>query len=125
MCDDRSDYRPWIFSCSGGSDVGGIGDGAARFLAGEGIARMYCLAGIGARVEQIVANTEHAERLIAIDGCENSCGRKLLEAAGFRPALHVRITDLGLEKGNSPITPERIREVSDEIQRRLRDSEEP
>ena len=120
MPDERPEYKPFVFSCSGASDVGGIADGVARSLSAGGVAKMYCLAGIGARVEQIVNNAAAAERLISVDGCDNDCSRKLLEAAGFKPALHVRITDLGMEKGNTEITPERIREVMDELKRRLR-----
>jgi uncharacterized metal-binding protein len=121
MFDPIPPDQPFVFSCSGSADVGGISDGASRKLSSEGVARMYCLAGIGARVEHIVANTEMAESLIAIDGCENDCGRKMLEAAGFRPALHIRITDLGMEKGNTPVTPERVQDVVDEVLRRLRE----
>lgn len=82
---------------------------------------MYCLAGVGARVEQIVSNIAEAERLIALDGCENGCARKLLEAAGFTPALHIRLDDLGMEKGNTPPTRERVQEVIDALRRQLED----
>jgi uncharacterized metal-binding protein len=120
MPDDLPEYKPFIFSRSGAADVGGIADAVARSLSAGGVAKMYCLAGIGARVEQIVNNAEAAEQLISLDGCDNDCSRKVLEAAGFKPALHIRITDLGMEKGNTEITPERIREVMDDIKRRLR-----
>ena len=124
MHDELPEYKPFIFSCSGGADVGGIADGAARSLSASGIARMYCLAGVGARVEQIVTNAEAAEKLISVDGCDNDCSRKVLEAAGFHPALHVRITELGMEKGNTPVTKERVREAMEAIRRRLREEEE-
>lgn len=124
MPDDHSEYKPFIFSCSGAADVGGIADGAARALSASGVAKMYCLAGVGARVEQILSNAEAAEKLISVDGCDNACSRKVLEAAGFQLALHVQITELGMEKGNTEITPERIREVMDEIKRRLREQEQ-
>lgn len=119
MDENKPSNDPMIFPCSGASDTGAIADGAARGLARHGVAKMYCLAGIGAKVEQIVTNTEAAERLVSLDGCENDCSRKMLEAAGFTPVLHLRITDLGMEKGKTPVTQERIREVMDEIQRRL------
>jgi uncharacterized metal-binding protein len=115
------EFKPLIFSCSGSADVGGIGDGAARRLDQEGVAKMYCLAGVGARIEHILSHAELAEMLISVDGCENECSRKVLLAAGFQPAIHLRITDLGMEKGNTPVSPDRIREVSDEIRRKLRE----
>lgn len=125
MSEPNPPNQPFIFSCSGSADVGGIGDGAARKLSNEGVARMYCLAGVGARVEEIVTNSELAESLISVDGCENDCCRKVLEAAGFRPALHIRITDLGMEKGNSPLTPKNVDQAANEIRRRIRDSQQP
>jgi uncharacterized metal-binding protein len=120
MHDELPEFKPFIFSCSGAADVGGIADGAARSMSESGIAKMYCLAGVGARVEQIVTNVEAAEQLVSVDGCDNDCSRKVLEAAGFRPALHIRVTELGMEKGNTPVTKERVREVMEEIRRRLR-----
>jgi uncharacterized metal-binding protein len=124
MPDEIPEFRPLIFSCSGSADVGGIGDGAARRLSSEGVAKMFCLAGVGARIEHILSHAELAETLISVDGCENECSRKVLQAAGFQPAIHLRITDLGMEKGNTPITPARITEVTDEIRRKLREREE-
>jgi uncharacterized metal-binding protein len=124
MADEIPEFRPLIFSCSGSADVGGIGDGAARRLSSEGVAKMFCLAGVGARIEQILSHAELAETLISVDGCENECSRKVLQAAGFQPAIHLRITDLGMEKGNTPISPDRIREVTEEIKRKLREKGE-
>ena len=114
---------PMVFPCSGAADTGAIADGAARWLARHETAKMFCLAGIGAKVERIVTDTEHAEKLIALDGCDNDCSRKILEAAGFKPALHVRITDLGMEKGRSPATLNRIRIVIEEIERQIDDQD--
>jgi uncharacterized metal-binding protein len=110
---------PVIFSCSGASDVGGLGDAAARLLSQSGVTRMYCLAGVGARVEQIMADPVMAERLVAVDGCDNDCSRKVLERAGFRPAMHIRITDLGMPKNRTGFTPGGVQKVADEVRRRL------
>jgi uncharacterized metal-binding protein len=118
---NQDPQKPVVFSCSGSSDVGGIGDGAARRLSSEGVAKMFCLAGVGARVERIMSDMELAESLVSIDGCENECSRKVLEAAGFHPALHIRITDLGMPKGATPITSDRVQSVADEVLRRLRE----
>jgi len=111
---------PVIFTCSGASDVGRLGDAAARLLAQSGVTRMYCLAGVGARVEQIMADPAMAERLVSVVGCAFDCKRKVLERAGFRPALHIRITDLGMPKNRTGFTTGGVQRVSDEIRRRLR-----
>jgi uncharacterized metal-binding protein len=88
-----------IFACSGAADVGAVTDWAARELTEEKCAKMFCLAGIGGRVQPIMDATRAAKRLVALDGCPLDCARQTLAAAGFAPALHVRVTDLGFEKG--------------------------
>ena len=93
-----------IFACSGAADVGAIADRAARKLAAEGAGRMYCLAGIGGRIPGIVKTTESASAILAIDGCPLDCAKACLEEAGIRSFAHLRVTDLGMEKGKTPVT---------------------
>ena len=103
----------FIFPCSGASDVGGLSDQAARQMAKDGTGKMYCLAGIGGRVEGIMANTRAAGRIVVIDGCEQECARKTMELAGFRDFQHLKLAEMGFKKGETPVTPARIREVAD------------
>ena len=91
-----------IFPCSGGSDVGAITDQAARKLTREGAGKMYCLAGIGGRVSGIMETTKAVETILVIDGCPQDCARKTLEQAGFSNFTHLRLSNIGMEKGNSP-----------------------
>jgi uncharacterized metal-binding protein len=100
-----------IFACSGASDTGEITDRAARKLAKEGRGKMYCLAGIGGRIESIMANTAAASEILVIDGCSSDCARFTLEHGGFTQFKQVRLSDLGMEKGVSPVTDERIARV--------------
>jgi uncharacterized metal-binding protein len=97
-----------IFACSGAADVGAIADQAARKLTKDGVGKMFCLAGIGGRVSGIMATTESAARILAIDGCPLNCVKNSLEQAGFKKYEHLQLADLGLEKGKSPPTPETI-----------------
>ena len=97
-----------IFSCSGAADVGELSDRAARKLMKDGAGKMFCLVGIGGRVEGIMQKTQVASRIVAIDGCGLDCAKKCLEQAGFDEFEHVRVTDLGFEKGNTPITDQSI-----------------
>jgi len=90
-----------IFACSGASDVGHLTDRAARTLAREGVGRMYCLAGIGGKVESMLATTRAAKKVLVIDGCDQECGRKTLQQAGFDRFLHLKLADLGFQKGKS------------------------
>ncbi len=71
---------------------------------------MFCLAGIGGRVSGIMATTESASRILAIDRCKLDCAKLCLEQAGFKDFPHMRITDLdlGMEKGKTPTTKENI-----------------
>jgi len=100
-----------IFACSGASDVGEITDLAARKLAAEGVATMLGLAGISGRVSGIVASAKAAPARLAIDGCPVDCARKILEQADLGKFEHLRLSDLGMERGESPITDTRIENV--------------
>lgn len=102
-----------IFACSGASDVGYLTDLAARALAKDGAGKMYCLAGIGGRVEPMLAMTRSAKKLVALDGCAQECARKTLELGGFSGFEHLKLADLGLTKGQSPATPENVQRVAD------------
>lgn len=97
-----------IFACSGAADVGAVADRAARELTAKGAGKMYCLAGIGGRVPGILKTTAEAEKILAIDGCPLDCVRLSLEEADFTEFDHMRVTDLGLEKGTSPASEENI-----------------
>lgn len=100
-----------IFACSGAADVGAIADLAARQLTRDGSGKMYCLAGIGGRVAGILKTTKEADKILAIDGCPLDCTKLSLEVAGFSEFEHLVVTELGVEKGNSPATEENIATV--------------
>jgi len=100
-----------IFACSGAADVGKLSDLAARELTAAGAGKMFCLAGIGGRVSGIMATTEAAQAILAIDGCPLDCAKKTLENAGFTKFEYIRLSDLGMEKGKTAITDEAIAQV--------------
>ena len=101
-----------IFPCSGASDVGGLSDQTARPMTLDGTGKMYCLAGIGGRVDGIMTNTRAAARVLVIDGCPQECARKTMELAGFKDFQHLSLAEMGCKKGETPLTPARIREVA-------------
>ena len=78
----------------------------------DGTGKMYCLAGIGGRVDGIMANTRGAARVLVIDGCPQECARKTMELAGFKDFQHLKLAEMGFKKGETPLTPARIREVA-------------
>jgi uncharacterized metal-binding protein len=97
-----------IFPCSGAADVGAIADQAARKMTQDGVGRMFCLAGIGGRVNNIMKSTEAASKILAIDACPADCASRCLKEAGFTTFLQVQLADIGLEKGKSPVSEENI-----------------
>lgn len=102
-----------IFSCSGAADVGELADQTARKLSRDGNGKMFCLAGIGGRVSGIIKSTEAAASVLAIDGCPLDCTKKSLEEAGFKSFNHLRLTDLGFEKGKTEVNTNAIGQVAD------------
>lgn len=103
-----------IFACSGAADVGAVADQAARKLSADQKGKMFCLAGIGARVPGILKTTEAAARILAIDGCPLNCVKGTLEQAGFQKFLHLQMADLGMEKGKTPPSPQAAGKVVDQ-----------
>ena len=101
-----------IFTCSGAADVGAIADQAARRLTQEGAGKMFCLAGVGGRVSGIMKTTQSASGILVIDGCPVECAKSCLEEAGFTDYEHFRVTDLGMTKGDSPVTDDAVAEVA-------------
>jgi uncharacterized metal-binding protein len=115
MCAEKSNVccggPKLIFACSGAADVGEVADRAARELTENGLGKMFCLAGVGGRVAGIMKKTGDASDILAIDGCELDCARNTLEQAGFTRFKHLRVTDLGMEKGKTSATEENIVKV--------------
>ena len=101
-----------MFCCSGAADTAEIADRAVRKVHREGAAKMFCLAGIGGRVELILLSTQAAKALVAVDGCDTDCAKRTLELAGFKDFVHIRVTDLGMEKGKTEVTSERIETIA-------------
>ena len=111
----------YIFACSGAADVGAVADQAARKLTRDGVGNMYCLAGIGGRVNIIMKNTQAAGAILAIDGCPTECVRHCLEEAGFADFAHLQLAGLGLEKGQTPVSSENVTFAADAGTKRLND----
>jgi uncharacterized metal-binding protein len=87
-----------VYACSGGANVGEVADRAARGLMGEGCGTMFCMAGLGADIEGMVATARGADVNLVIDGCEVDCAKKIFERHGIANYRQVKVTDLGIEK---------------------------
>ena len=124
MAEDKCLCEPTeilIFPCSGGSNVGQIANDAAKKLTIQSFGKMYCLAGLGGHVSGLIESTKTAKRIIAIDGCPVHCAKKTVEHAGFKPDVHVVVTDLGIQKRlDFKIENDEIKKVTDEVSKKLR-----
>ena len=98
-----------LMACSGGSNVGQLSNEVARRLTVEGKGLMFCMAGVGGQVPNIVQQTKDAERVIVIDGCSVACAKKAMELAGCTEFEWVDLTATGIEKTKDlELEPEQI-----------------
>jgi len=111
-----------MFCCSGAADTAEIADLAVRELHKAKEARMFCLAGIAGDVELIVVNSQAANRMLVIDGCDSDCAKKTMQKNGFNEFVHFRVTDLGWEKGKTPVTPDRIAQATARLRTLLQEA---
>jgi uncharacterized metal-binding protein len=51
--------------------------------------------------------------VLVIDGCPVDCGKKIMQAAGIANHSYLRVTDLGLEKGKTPVNDASVQTVYD------------
>ena len=107
-----------ITACSGASNVGLLADQVARGLRSEGVGSMTCLAALGAELSGYVESARSAGRNLVIDGCPVACGAKIYAKLGI-PNDHYLMTDFGVEKGKTAITPEVIAEVSRTVKEKI------
>ena len=100
-----------IVACSGAADVGEIADRAARQLTRAGVAKMYCLGGLGGDLPAFIETTQTASAILAIDGCPSACASATLKRTGFTGFAQLQLAAIGINKGASPATPEAIERV--------------
>ena len=87
-----------ILACSGASNVGQLSNQAAVELTREGFGKMFCLAGIGGKLQGFVQSARDVPAMVAIDGCELGCAKATLEQAGVPLQTYMVLTELGIKK---------------------------
>lgn len=103
-----------IYSCSGAANVAEISDRVARRLMRDGKGAMFCLAGLGAELPNMVETARKADVSLVLDGCPIDCARKIFEKVGIGAKV-IRITDLGIEKAKGvPVTEGQVEKVYQE-----------
>jgi len=120
---EESPRKVFVMGCAGAANVGQLSHRAAAELAGEGFARPFCLAGIGAHIKGFLKGASDADNIV-IDGCAMACGRTILEHAGLSVACHLVVTDLGIEKRMNPLlSDEDVAKVKEAVRSRLASGE--
>ncbi|MBI4804345.1 MAG: putative zinc-binding protein [Desulfovibrio sp.] len=87
-----------LLACSGGSNVGQLTNQAAVELTREGFGKMYCLAGVGAKLKGFVKATGEAPEILVLDGCPVGCAKAIMENAGLPMGAYMVVTELGIDK---------------------------
>jgi uncharacterized metal-binding protein len=104
-----------VLTCSGASDVGYISDQVARKLSRHKVRKMSCLALVASGNQDKIESFKKSNVLV-IDGCSDDCGRKVMEKAGITNYKYARLTDMGYEKGKTPMTQDTIGEVYSKVE---------
>ena len=109
-----------ILACSGGSNVGQLSNQAAVELTREGFGKMFCLAGIGARLSGFVQSAKDVPELVVIDGCDVGCSQGILAQAEVPLKNYLVLTDLGIEKNkNFALDPLDIEQIKQAVKARM------
>ena len=101
-----------VFACSGAADLGEVSDLVARKMHRDGVRQMKCLAFIGGGIQDMINSVKDTNMLV-IDGCNLDCGRLTMEKNGISDFCHLRLTDLGYLKGQSPATIEVVTKITE------------
>lgn len=107
-----------ITACSGAANVGLLADQVARALRADKAGSMTCLAALGAGLSGYVESAKGADRNVVIDGCPVACGTKIFAKLGIACEPYL-MTDFGVEKGKTAITPELVAETVAAVKSRM------
>jgi uncharacterized metal-binding protein len=87
----------FVVACSGGSNVGQVTNLVAVRMMQKGIARMTCLAALGAHLPAYIESVKDTE-LIVLDGCPVACGKQVAEHVGLKDFKYFVISEMGIAK---------------------------
>ena len=110
-CSCKDDAVKIIFACSGAADLGEISDLVARKMHRDGDRQMKCLAFIGAGIQDMIDSVKDTNMLV-IDGCKLDCGKLTMEKNGISDFCHLRLTDLGYIKGQTPASSKTVNQIT-------------
>jgi uncharacterized metal-binding protein len=99
----KNTHENIVYACFGGlSNTGITAAMAAMEVVKElGLQKVAigCLAGLPTKVDPVYGKTRAAVKVVTVDGCPFECGKKIVEAAGFKIAKSIVLTrDIGMKK---------------------------
>ena len=109
-CSCKDDTVKTVFACSGAADLGEISDLVARKLHQDDVRQMKCLAFIGGGIQDMIDSVKDSNMLV-IDGCPLDCGKLTMEKNDITDFCHLRLTDLGYTKGQTPASTKVVDEI--------------
>ena len=101
-----------VFACSGAADLGEVSDLVARKIHRDGIRQMKCLAFIGGGIQNMIDSVKDTDMLV-IDGCNLDCGKLTMEKYGISDFCHLRLTDMGYVKGQTPASNDTVNKITE------------
>jgi len=114
-CGDSCTKNYIALSCSGASDLGELTDKVTRKIRSAiPNTSMNCLAKLGFGDLSLIDAISKDQALV-IDGCPIDCGRKIMEKNGITNFKHIRLTDFGYVKGQTPATPENVENTAKKV----------
>lgn len=87
----------FVVACSGASNVGQVTNLLAIKMTQQGIARMTCLAALGAHLPAYIESVKDTE-LVVLDGCPVACAKLVVEHAGVKDYKYYVISEIGVDK---------------------------
>nr|WP_319538152.1 putative zinc-binding protein [uncultured Methanospirillum sp.] len=101
-----------IFPCGGQANTGQISNQVAIQLEEEGYGKFSCTT-LLISSEDLVKKAASMDAVIAIDGCDKACARKIAEKVGVPVYQHLLIPNLGVEKktGDRSFTQEEVESI--------------
>jgi len=100
-----------VYACSGAANVAAIADHVARQLTAEGLGQVFCLAGLGADIPNMIQTARDADLNVVLDGCALDCARLIFQKLGLTNVKIIRVIDHGIEKAKGvKIADEQVQE---------------
>lgn len=125
MAGEENEKRPGriILYCAGNANVGQMTQAVAFELARQGVGRMMCLAGVGARLKGFVTSARQSEETVMLDGCEIGCGKKILTDNDVAVTHYFVMTEQGMKKNYEiGLPPGEVARVTEAVRQAIPDT---